>query len=120
VRNHIELHDLVSAFTRTMSTHDAAERLTDFDVPNGPVREPAEALRDPNLLARGETTRLLHPTYGAVEDIVVGGLPIRMSGAYTGFDKPAVTLGASNQDVYRNMLGLDADRIAALARDGVI
>lgn len=120
VRNHIELHDLVSAFTRTMSTHDAAERLTDFDVPNGPVREPAEALRDPNLLARGETAKLLHPTYGAVEDIVVGGLPIRMSGAHTGFDRPAVTLGASNQDVYGNMLGLDPDRISALARDGVI
>lgn len=120
VRNHVELHDMVSAFTRTMTTHEAAERLTDFDVPNGPVREPAEALRDPTLLARGETTKLLHPAYGAVEDIVVGGLPIRMSGAFTGFDKPAVTLGASNDDVYGRMLGLDAERIAALARDGVI
>ncbi|HEX8788202.1 MAG TPA: CoA transferase [Telluria sp.] len=120
VRNHIELHDLVSAFTRTLSTHDAAERLTDCDVPNGPVREPAEAMRDPNLMARGETTRLMHPTYGAVEDIVVGGLPIRMSGSFTGFDKPAVTLGASNADVYGQMLGLDAERIAGLARDGVI
>ena len=120
VRNHVELHDMVSAFTRTMTTHEAAERLTDFDVPNGPVREPAEALRDPTLLARGETAKLLHPAYGAVEDIVVGGLPIRMSGAFTGFDKPAVTLGASNDDVYGRMLGLDAERIAALARDGVI
>ena len=120
VRNHVELHDMVSAFTRTMTTEEAAERLTDFDVPNGPVREPAEALRDPTLLARGETTKLLHPAYGAVEDIVVGGLPIRMSGAFTGFDKPAVTLGASNDDVYGRMLGLDAERIAALARDGVI
>lgn len=120
VRNHIELHDLVSAFTRTLSTHDAAERLTDCDVPNGPVREPAEAMCDPNLMARGETTRLMHPTYGAVEDIVVGGLPIRMSGSFTGFDKPAVTLGASNADVYGQMLGLDAERIAGLARDGVI
>jgi CoA:oxalate CoA-transferase len=120
VRNHIELHDLVSGFTRTLSTEEAAERLTDFDVPNGPVREPAEALRDPTLLARGETAKLLHPAYGAVEDIVVGGLPIRMSGAFTGFDKPAVTLGASNGDVYGRMLGLDAERIAALARDGVI
>jgi len=120
VRNHLELHDMVSAFTRTLTTHDACERLTDFDVPNGPVREPAEALRDPNLLARGETTQLMHPAYGAVEDIVVGGLPIRMSGAFTGFDKPAVTLGASNADVYGGMLGLDAARIAALAREGVI
>ncbi|MFJ1466210.1 CaiB/BaiF CoA transferase family protein [Massilia orientalis] len=120
VRNHVELHDMVSAFTRTMTTDAAAERLTDFDVPNGPVREPAEALRDPTLLARGETAKLQHPVYGAVEDIVVGGLPIRMSGAFTGFDKPAVTLGASNDDVYGQMLGLDAERIAALARDGVI
>lgn len=120
VRNHVELHDMVSAFTRTMTTDAAADRLTDFDVPNGPVREPAEALRDPTLLARGETAKLQHPVYGAVEDIVVGGLPIRMSGAFTGFDKPAVTLGASNGDVYGQMLGLDDERIAALARDGVI
>jgi len=120
VRNHIELHDLVSGFTRTLSTPEAAERLTDFGVPNGPVREPADALRDPTLLARGETAKLLHPTYGAVEDIVVGGLPIRMSGAFTGFDKPAVTLGASNSDVYGHMLGLAPERIAALERDGVI
>jgi CoA:oxalate CoA-transferase len=120
VRNHVELHDMVSAYTRTMTTAEAAERLTDCDVPNGPVREPAEALRDPTLLARGETAKLQHPVYGAVEDIVVGGLPIRMSGAFTGFDRPAVTLGASNGDVYAQMLGLDPERIAALARDGVI
>lgn len=120
VRNHLELHDMVSAFTRTMSTSEAAEKLTDHNVPNGPVREPAEALRDPNLLARGEITRLAHPVYGQVEDIVVGGLPIRMSGAFTGFDRPAVTLGASNAAVYGEMLGLDAVRLEALARDGVI
>lgn len=120
VANHLELHDLVSAFTRTLSTAQAAELLTDFEVPNGPVREPAEAMRDPNLLARGETAKLLHPVYGAVEDIVVGGLPIRLSGASTALDRPAVTLGASNQDVYGSLLGLDAQRIAALARDGAI
>jgi crotonobetainyl-CoA:carnitine CoA-transferase CaiB-like acyl-CoA transferase len=120
VRNHVEVHDMVSAFTRTMTTSDMAEHLTDFGVPNGPVREPADALRDPNLLARGETTKLVHPEYGAVEDIVVGGLPIRMSGAFTGFDKPAVKLGASNLDVYGGMLGLDTERLETLARNGVI
>jgi crotonobetainyl-CoA:carnitine CoA-transferase CaiB-like acyl-CoA transferase len=120
VRNHVEVHDMVSAFTRTMTTSDMAEHLTDFGVPNGPVREPADALRDPSLLARGETTKLVHPEYGAVEDIVVGGLPIRMSGAFTGFDKPAVKLGASNLDVYGGMLGLDTERLETLARNGVI
>ena len=103
-----------------MTTDAAADLLADFDVPNGPVRDPADAMRDPNLLMRGETTKLEHPVYGAVEDIVVGGLPIRMSGSFTGFDKPAVTLGASNGDVYRDLLGYSQDRIEKLKSDGAI
>ncbi|WP_395399578.1 CaiB/BaiF CoA transferase family protein [Pseudoduganella sp. UC29_106] len=120
VRNHIELHDMVSQWTRTMTTEQAADLLADYDVPSGPVRNPGDAMRDPNLLMRGETTKLEHPQYGAVEDIVVGGLPIRMSGAFTGFDKPAVTLGASNEDVYRTMLGYSDEQLAELKRDGVV
>ncbi len=120
VRNHIALHDMVSQWTRTMTTAEAADLLADCDVPNGPVRNPAEAMRDPNLLMRGETTKLEHPIYGAVEDIVVGGLPIRMSGAFTGFDKPAVTLGATNEEVYRNLLGYSPEQYDALKRSGAI
>ena len=120
VRNHVELHDMVSQWTRTMTTDQAADLLADFDVPNGPVRNPADAMRDPNLLMRGETTKLEHPTYGATEDIVVGGLPIRMSGSFTGFDKPAVTLGASNEAVYRELLGYSEEQFARLKADGAI
>lgn len=120
VRNHIVLHDMVSQWSRTLTTAEAADRLTDCNVPNGPVRNPAEAMRDPNLLMRGETTKLEHPIYGAVEDIVVGGLPIRMSGSFTGFDKPAVTLGASNAGIYGELLGYSAEQLAALKSDGAI
>lgn len=120
VRNHVELHDMVSQWTRTMTTDVAADLLADFDVPNGPVRDPASAMRDPNLLMRGETAKLEHPVYGAVEDIVVGGLPIRMSGSFTGFDKPAVTLGASNADVYRDLLGYSEEQVQRLKADGAI
>jgi crotonobetainyl-CoA:carnitine CoA-transferase CaiB-like acyl-CoA transferase len=120
VRNHVALHDMVSQWTRTMTTDEAADLLADYEVPSGPVRNPADAMRDPNLLMRGETAKLEHPVYGPVEDIVVGGLPIRMSGAFTGFDKPAVTLGASNEDVYKNMLGYSEEQMAALRRDGVV
>jgi crotonobetainyl-CoA:carnitine CoA-transferase CaiB-like acyl-CoA transferase len=120
VHNHIVLHDMVSNWTRTLTTEQAVDVLTDFNVPNGAVRDPADAMRDPNLLLRGETTKLEHPVYGAVEDIVVGGLPIRMSGSFTGFDKPAVTLGASNETIYGGLLGLDAARITSLKKEGVI
>lgn len=120
VHNHVILHDMVSNWTRTLRTEQAVDVLTECNVPNGAVRDPADAMRDPNLLLRGETTKLEHPVYGAVEDIVVGGLPIRMSGSFTGFDKPAVTLGASNEAIYGDLLGLDAARISALKGDGVI
>lgn len=120
VRNHVALHDMISQWTRTMTTARAADLLADFEVPSGPVRNPADAMRDPNLLMRGETTKLEHPTYGAVEDIVVGGLPIRMSGSFTGFDKPAVTLGASNEAVYRELLGYSEEQFERLKADGAI
>ncbi|WBS00689.1 CoA transferase [Pseudoduganella sp. SL102] len=120
VRNHVALHDMISQWTRTMTTARAADLLADFEVPSGPVRNPADAMRDPNLLMRGETTKLEHPTYGAVEDIVVGGLPIRMSNSFTGFDKPAVTLGASNEAVYRELLGYSEEQFERLKADGAI
>lgn len=120
VRNHAVLHEMVGEWTRAMDAGTAAALLTGCGVPNGPVRDPADAMRDPGLLARGETARLEHPVYGMVEDVVAGGLPIRMSDAFTGFDKPAVTPGASNGDVYCGLLGYGQDELARLAREGVI
>lgn len=120
VSNHAILHEMVGAWTRTLDTGAAGALLASCGVPNGPVRDPADAMRDPGLLARGETARLEHPVYGAVDDVVAGGLPIRMSDAFTGFDKPAVALGASNGDVYGGLLGYDHEKLAWLAREGVI
>ena len=120
VRNHAVLHAMVEEWTRGMDAAAVAALLSDCGVPNGPVRDPADALRDPGLLARGETARLEHPLYGAVEDVVAGGLPIRMSDAFTGFDKPGLALGASNGDVYRGLLGLSQEELERLAREGVI
>jgi len=120
VRNHAALHEMVAAWTGTMDTAAVAALLADCGVPNGPVRDPVEALCDPDLLRRGDTTRLEHPLYGAVEDVVAGGMPIHMSASFTGFDKPAVTLGASNGDVYRGLLGYGEEELERLAREGVI
>lgn len=120
VRHQAALHEIVSAWARTVDTGAAAALLDAHGVPNGPVRDPASAARDPDLLVRGDTTRLAHPVHGAVEDIVVGGLPIRMSESFTGFDRPAVTLGASNAQVYRELLGYSQETLERLGRDGVI
>ena len=72
------------------------------------------------LLMRGETEAIEHPRYGAVGDIMVGGLPIRMTGSFTGFDRAAPWLGQHNDAVYGDVLGLSAEERAALEAAGVI
>lgn len=120
VVNHEALHGLVAGWIAGLSTDAAVQALEQHGVPSGRVRSPGEATRDPRLLARGETEVLEHPVYGAVEDIIVGGLPIRMTGSFTGFDRPAPGLGAHNATVYGELLGLSAAELAALKAEGVL
>jgi CoA:oxalate CoA-transferase len=120
VRNSSELHALLQAWMGTVSTDAAVEALEAAGVPSGRVRDPGEATRDERLLARGETERIEHPIYGPVDDIIVGGLPIRMTGAFAGFDKPAPNLGEHNGAIYGELLGLDAAALGALGAAGVI
>lgn len=120
VRHHEVLHQAVQDWTRGRSSDEAVQRLEAQGVPCGRVRDPGEAVRDPRLLMRGETEAVEHPRYGAVADIVVGGLPIRMTGSFTGFDRPAPWLGEHNQAVYGDWLGLAPDELAVLKADGVV
>ncbi|MCC6990434.1 MAG: CoA transferase, partial [Acidobacteria bacterium] len=120
VRHHAELHGLVRGWTEGCSSSDALQRLEVQGVPCGRVRDPAEAVRDPRLLMRGETENVEHPAYGAVGDIVVGGLPIRMTGSFTGFDQAAPQLGEHNALVYGELLELTPEQLQALAAQGVI
>jgi CoA:oxalate CoA-transferase len=121
VTNHEALHALVGDWVKTMTTQEAETILADHGVPSGVVREPGEAKRDPNLLARGETVPITHPVYGAVEkDIYGSGLPIIMSGSRVGYDRPPVPMGANNDAVYGGLLGYDKERLDRLKRDKVI
>ena len=120
VKNNKELHALVGEWTRTLSTVEAAARLEQAGVPSGPVRSPAEGVRDPRLLARGETEQIEHPKYGKMDQLYGGGMPILMSGSFTGFDRPAPTLGEHNELVYGELLGYSSDEVSSLKRDGVI
>jgi CoA:oxalate CoA-transferase len=120
VRHADELHRMVEAWTSTVTTAAVVGTLSELGVPCGEVRTPSEAVRDPRILRRGETTRLEHPAYGATDDVVVTGLPIRMSRAQTGFDRPAPHLGEHNRMVYADLLGLTDEQLLDLTERRVI
>ena len=120
VANHADLHALVQQWIAPLATDEAVSILEQHGVPSGRVRSPGEATRDPRLLARGETERLEHPIYGAVDDVIVGGLPIRMTGSFTGFDRAAPSLGEHSAQVFGELLGLTEAHLAELAAAGVL
>ncbi|MGH9436471.1 MAG: CaiB/BaiF CoA transferase family protein [Terriglobia bacterium] len=111
VQNVAELDALVRRFTSSMPTPEILSRLEQSGVPAAEVRDPATALRDPQVVSRRETVPLLHPKYGAVDDVRGMGIPIKFSNAAAELDDSAPMLGEHNQFVYGEVLGYSAEKI---------
>lgn len=120
VGNADELHGLLEDWTRKHGQDDVIATLEAHGVPCAPVREPAEAVQDERLLARGDTVALEHPVYGSTAGLVGSGLPVHLSGSATGYAATAPWLGEDNERVYRGLLGYSDEQFAALAAEGVI
>lgn len=119
-KNADALNLLIESWTRRHSTERVIEELqTKRGVPSVVVRSALEALADPNLHASGAIQRLVHPDVGEI-DAVGSGVPIRMSEAKVGLDRPAPKLGADNQDIYGRLLGLGSEDIARLEAEKII
>lgn len=119
-RNADELNALIESWTRRHTTADVIDALqTKRDVPCVVVRTALETLADPRLRASGAIQPLLHPDVGEI-DAVGSGVPIRMSAAKVGLDRPAPKLGADNEDIYGRLLGLGPEEIARLKADAII
>ncbi|MBI1766626.1 MAG: CoA transferase [Acidobacteria bacterium] len=120
VKHVAELDALIEAWTRTQPLAELLPCLEAAGVPAAEVRTPSVAVRDPRVLARGETVPLAHPKFGAVEEVYGTGLPIKFSAATAGFDQVAPALGEHNELVYGQMLGYSAEQIAQLKAEGII
>lgn len=120
VQNVGELDALVRRFTRSMPTHEVLSRLEQRGVPAAEVRDPRTALRDPQVVSRRETVPLLHPLYGAVDDVRGMGVPIIFSNAAAGLDDRAPMLGEHNDFVYGEIVGYSAEAIRELRISKVI
>ena len=120
VKNFQELNGFIEQFTRSLTSSEAVARLEHAGAPAAEVRDPYSATRDPRVVQRGETVPLLHPKYGAVEDVYGMGMPFTFSGSNVGFDQPPPALGEHNDMVYSRVLGYSSERIAELRAQKVI
>lgn len=87
------------------------------EVAAAPVYDSAQLLDDPQLKARGTYVSVPDDDLGAMR--VQGPVP-RLSATPGAVEHLGPAVGAHNDDVYRELLGLDETAMAALATQGVI
>jgi formyl-CoA transferase len=115
---HIEEVDgIVGAWIGARDLDEVLAKFEEAEAAIGPAYDIAQIFEDPQYQARNDIIE--------IEDEDLG--PIRMSNAFPFLSKtpakirhPGQRLGQSNDEVYANELGLSADDIATLKKDGVI
>ena len=120
VANMDAMNGCIETFTRGLPTSVLVPLFESHGVPAAPVRSPTEAVRDPRVLARGETVPIEHPTLGRVADVIGPGVPIRFAGAETSAPRPAPDVGQDNTLVYGEWLGYSAADLDRLRSAGII
>ncbi len=118
VQHAAEVNTAIAEWTGTRSTAEVLAQLEAHDVPCAPVRTPAEAVVDPAVLARGETTPTVHPRYGQVAGAVGPGMPFPPTGI--GHRRPAPALGEHTAQLLHDLLGYDEAHIRRLVDAGVV
>jgi benzylsuccinate CoA-transferase BbsE subunit len=107
------LSELTSQLSVDEVYHEGQRRHIAFT----PVNGAASVARDPQLAARGYFVELDHPGAGRLR---YPGAPYRHAETPWAMRGPAPGVGQHNQEVYGGELGLDAKRLRALERDGII
>ncbi|WP_244932115.1 CoA transferase [Nocardioides sp. W7] len=112
-----ELDDHISVWTGKHDADALLALLHEGGVPAGRIFTAADMLADPHFIARDAIVRVPDPKFGelAMQNVVPKLSATPGSVRWTGPE-----LGQHNDEVYGDLLGLDADRLAALAADGVI
>ncbi|MBP0458722.1 CaiB/BaiF CoA transferase family protein [Streptomyces montanisoli] len=119
VRHASELHRLIGEWARDLPRAEVVAALSAQGVPAAEVLEPAEALRNPDVLAREEVVELGHPQHGAT-GLMGPGVPIRFSEASARLDRPAPHLGEHTDELLSGIGGYGQGEIAELRKSGVV
>ncbi|MGA4451841.1 CaiB/BaiF CoA transferase family protein [Pseudomonas fortuita] len=86
-------------------------------VPVGVINSIAQALDEPQILARNMLVNIPHPLKA---DFVTVGSPIKLSRTPVEYLRPAPMLGEHTDEVLKRQLGLDDERLAELKAQGII
>jgi crotonobetainyl-CoA:carnitine CoA-transferase CaiB-like acyl-CoA transferase len=116
VKNYGILRPILVDLIGQWDKNDLYSRLVDAGIICGPVNDMAEALADPQVVQSGIEMAANHPDDPSLKLI---GSPIRFGMETTPIRRHPPRLGEHSEEVLREVLGFDTDRITALADAGV-
>jgi crotonobetainyl-CoA:carnitine CoA-transferase CaiB-like acyl-CoA transferase len=113
-----ELDAIVTEWTAKRDKFEIAALLQGVGVPAAAVQTPEERIdQDPATAAWGLWPEVEHEAMGRVR---VDGLPVHLSETDWTIQRGAPVLGADNDYVYGELLGLSAGELASLRDEGVV
>lgn len=116
VEHEQEIDDAITAWTGSLDSSEALSALDEARVPSGPIYSVADMMVNPHFQARG-----------LFEEVDVNGKRLKipamipkMSETPGRTDWPGPEVGAFNQEIYGDLLGLSPEEIAELQDQGVL
>jgi benzylsuccinate CoA-transferase BbsF subunit len=111
-----EIDRRLSQWATQQEAHEAMRVLCACGVPAGVVQDAADLIdRDEQLRHRGFYTQAEHPQLGTVR---FDGFPAIFTGPGFAVERSAPSLGQHNDYVFKDLLGLSADELAAYSEAG--
>lgn len=118
VRNREELTQITEAWLKTFPSVEAAlEALDKERVPCAPIMTVQEAMNHPHHRQRRTVRRVHDPIMG---DFDVPGMPVKFRNWPDRTDVKASVLGQDNDDILRNLLGMNEEQIGKLYAQKVL
>jgi formyl-CoA transferase len=110
------IFDTIEQWTMTKTKFEAMDILNQYDIPCGPILSMKELLNEPSLRATGTVVEVDHPKRGKY---VTVGNPIKLSDSPTEV-KRSPLLGEHTEEILRDVLKLDAKKIAEIKASGAL
>ena len=116
-RHSEEINGIVADWCRERTAAEIERLCLEADVPFARTYDVADICADPHIRERGDLIQVEDPVLGPVR---MQGLHARFSATPGAVRRGAPRLGEHNEEIYRDLLGLGDEELAALRDEGVV
>ena len=118
VKAHAEIKVIVEEWTSKHTSEQVVEQILAAGIPAAPIYNIKQVTEDPHIAkAREMFVDVEHPLAGKT---TLTGCHIKLSETKPSVRSHSPLLGQHNEAVFKRLLGLDAEKVAQLVKDGVM